>query len=572
MAKKEELLPQKNKKQEVSLNAVDYRVGMEFIRDGHFYKIIKITKKEIELDGYYETTVTPKKLAEDYTLLKKPKEEYEKELLSELSSDFASYRDSTSDSTDMVLSNGKAQALQAREALNDMTQKMDVFRALMESKMNEMREIASGFKDQLKSINRVLDIIELYLGIHEEITQIKEGNPAIVTDLICFRQLVLHMDEEVAATDDGGLDFKDVGIFDEWLIENIDSILPESKGVVVVRPRRDDKSYKEDDPFAFEKNQNNKESHIVIRNGENIYRITSDNIRIYPHLFPSPKEMDYISDPDNRSDAEINKNKVLGYKRNVLMLQGLLERTDIFRPHDQGINLFNPETYDGKIRFIYDAGGLTDGRISFTEWQVKLNKQLKLGDRIYFTRYPYDLFRDKYDNEESFRMPVKTRAHRPGAGVYNIKKELMQSRYYNSKPEKVFYCQYKPDDEIYDSDYRPHARKNSIPFVVTPEDDFIINYELISIEDIDYYLADRVNRQYYLSMMPVLKGIRTMLLEEKRWEEGFVSLIKSKVSASDLEIAEAITWWKNKVIEKRPLTREDSKAVRMIVSRLKKDE
>lgn len=92
----------------------------------------------------------------------------------------------------------------------------------------------------------------------------------------------------------------------------------------------------------------------------------------------------------------------------------------------------------------------------------------------------------------------------------------------------------------------------------------------MKIEDIEYYIKDRLNRKHYASMMPVLKGIRKMILEERVQEEGFIELIGSQVDNSTDEILEAIEWWKRKVIEKRPLVREDAKAVRMIKQYLKK--
>ena len=53
-------------------------------------------------------------------------------------------------------------------------------------------------------------------------------------------------------------------------------------------------------------------------------------------------------------------------------------------------------------------------------------------------------------------------------------------------------------------------------------------------------------------------------------ETNFINLIKTQVDVNESEIMVAIDWWKNKVIEKRPLMKEDAKALRMIVKRLKK--
>ena len=70
-----------------------------------------------------------------------------------------------------------------------------------------------------------------------------EGEKAPHDTPITFRQLVLHMDEEVACTEGNGIDFQKIELFDEWCRKNFDKLLPEKKGVVVARPRRTEVKY-----------------------------------------------------------------------------------------------------------------------------------------------------------------------------------------------------------------------------------------------------------------------------------------------------------------------------------------
>ena len=86
----------------------------------------------------------------------------------------------------------------------------------------------------------------------------------------------------------------------------------------------------------------------------------------------------------------------------------------------------------------------------------------------------------------------------------------------------------------------------------------------MNLDTIEFYLHDRVNRKDYAKMLPVLRGVKKMRLKEMEWEEGFVKLLRSQFPDSEALIRKGIEWWKNKVIEKRPLQREDAKAVRMI--------
>jgi hypothetical protein len=98
----------------------------------------------------------------------------------------------------------------------------------------------------------------------------------------------------------------------------------------------------------------------------------------------------------------------------------------------------------------------------------------------------------------------------------------------------------------------------------------------MKLEDIDFYISCRAEREYYLSLIPLLKRIKKEKLKELEEEKYFKQLVIEKLhlnSASIKEmkiIDEAIEWWKFKVIEKRPLIREDSKAIRMICSKINK--
>lgn len=65
-----------------------------------------------------------------------------------------------------------------------------------------------------------------------------------------------------------------------------------------------------------------------------------------------------------------------------------------------------------------------------------------------------------------------------------------------------------------------------------------------------------------------------MRLAEIEWEKEFVKMTigelqKEGCSVDEKDVWSAIDWWKNKVIWKRPITKDDAKALRMIKSKLK---
>lgn len=76
-------------------------------------------------------------------------------------------------------------------------------------------------------------------------------------------------------------------------------------------------------------------------------------------------------------------------------------------------------------------------------------------------------------------------------------------------------------------------------------------------------------KRNYLDIIPVLKGLRKSLLKEQKWEDGFKDLINSKTSVDLEDLDLIIKWWKYKNKVKRALKSEDSKAVRMILSKIK---
>lgn len=586
-------------KQKITLNKLEdptLVVGMLLIekRETDVFQIKEISKKgKIKIsnirndwDRSYENT---DKLLENYHIMDKSLEEYEQELMREMSSGWATYKQPSGEVTskEIAVSCGADKAADAQRSLMAITKKMEILTSIMKRKQNELYEIKRSFEQQLKHVNKIVGIIELYLGVNEEIVQFQDGDAAPIETPITFRQLVLHMDEEVGDWRKGGWDFENVADFEQWLRvpKNLQQVLPEQKGVVVLRPRRNSKAYGTDDPFyeASQNHANLRATFVLIRNGEKLYHIFSEDIYIYPNLFPSPKEMQELyeieqglKETDWRTDKEKAENQLLGYQRNVLFLQGLMDRTDVMSPLPQGLSLFKPETYGECIKFIYDADGLTDGRKGYKEWLKEINSKLKRGDRIYLASYPSGIHYERnWSRQDYDRFPIQGWTHSPDKGVYNLLEEI------KGKYTDGFKCNHLPDEEVYtkgnwlkDSGYS--KRKKSTPFYVYIDDDFIINYELITIEDIDYYVNDRINRQHYMDMMPVLKGIRERLVSEKKMENEFIKMVKgsllreSDTKVTDKDILEAIAWWKTKVIEKRPLTKDDAKAARMIMGYLKK--
>jgi len=261
--------------------------------------------------------------------------------------------------------------------------------------------------------------IELYCGLQETVYQIKQGEPTDIDEPIAIRQLLLFMDEETLFDyDDGGMDFQKLEQFDKWVVrpENLERILPEKKGIVAFRVRRDKKDYGEfrtmqDVLISFQKNIFNMQTYLLIRNGENVYRIASD-ISFAPRLVPFKDEIGvkqfmtinkwYDDDfepevigPDSvKFDSHVKDQDALikKYNRIFIFIQGLLDRSTVFHPHPN-IKLNIPEQINVFINCIRDEEeGLPN--LNAIDWEIyryEINKSIKKGNEVWSNWSPEDM-------------------------------------------------------------------------------------------------------------------------------------------------------------------------------------
>jgi len=156
-------------------------------------------------------------------------------------------------------------------------------------------------KAKARGMEKVIDVIkgrifnvELYAGLSEKVVQITEGDCAAVDAKVHLLQRRHYMDEEcLLAYQTGGMSFKDIEEFDQWLAvpANRDRILPFPRCVVAFKVRRNSKQ--QDRPymslsefinflFAYEAD---KQTFLYLRNGDNLYRMDTA-IEFDKKLFP----------------------------------------------------------------------------------------------------------------------------------------------------------------------------------------------------------------------------------------------------------------------------------------------
>lgn len=467
----------------------------------------------------------------------------------------------------------------------------------------ELDKQLAVMNEQVKKIMRVIRVIELYLGIEEDLFQLQSGAEADENEPLTLRQQVLFMDEEVAVLEDQGLDWTKIDVFDEWLLKDnhYELLLPEKRSIVVFKPRRHYKRYYDTmDRLREDRDARDKQPYFLIRNGENLYRINTDKMTVPERLFPKRKEFQELIEKMGSEDSlrsSYDKSQVEDftyyYQRIVFFIQGLIDRTDVFSAGFKKVNLMKMETCEDQLRLIYDDElCLPTNRMPFKEWQKMLNEQIDIGSRIVWADGVDDGYsRLRKDQQYRFLRQYNewNIPNLPDEGLYTVEKcfekqYVWEERYISDSKRKVetqkeYFCfKYNPGGTYY-SWTGCYDRKNNISFIINPQNEpQILHYDRVSLDDIEFYLNSRVDRPNYLQYIPILKTIKKHLLEEQEQEEQFCLMLIGECQKRGLVprkglyyediIMELIDWWKFKNKWKRPISKNDKLAMKMIERRL----
>lgn len=452
---------------------------------------------------------------------------------------------------------------------------------------------AKELSEMVKVAEEAIWTINLYLGKNEEIHRLASGKPASEEEKIALRQLVLYMDEECALkSSGGGIDAREIDQFDKWITAdpaNLQRVLPEQKGIVAFHIRRYLKEYEDPWTSAQLNEANIHWTYFLIRNGENIYRVFVD-IVLGKNLFPSADEYDDLfADRENDDYTQEKQSLKPGskqymkameksdakrrhYLRVVLILQGLLDRTPIFKPMPvERINICNANECNEFIQLIYDYENvISDGRPKFSEWRRAANDKLEVGHRIvgafdYRARLHGD---GKYDEPRIYPRTART----PQSLVLHT----IEKREEDSGQQALVILYERTGDTVYSRDYYRDSHEATVRArcKLYRNDKFILNFDAVTLEELRYYATSRTSRHEYEDMMPVLE-VAIKLKEKEQADEApfrllLIGQLMKKHGASQIEcearVDELITWWKFKNRTHRALTSDDMKAIGMIVA------
>lgn len=501
----------------------------------------------------------------------------------------------------LVASRPADQVLALTEAGELLQDKLEIVHSIIEMQIEHMREQmeakVSAFEMELKRVNeyvhnlhRIITVMNLYTGANVDIAVVCDGTPAPAGLPVTVRQRILFMDEEyLADAENGGVDCNDLDRFCQWLQKpaNRDIICPEQKCIVAMKPKRFNKNYSRD---YFTNEMLNKWNHhtiIFFRDGERLLMVDSEDLELYVTAIPWSDQSERFEKEFNRimsekSFQEDNLEKLrkesesLGYMYTKYMsfLQGMVDSGKIF-----DLSAGRPNFAKGEgVEFIHDEENAIGTGESWYAFQKRLNEGIRRGSRVIYYPYGYDDRGCSVTCGEPNRTYWNDNSapHPPMKGLYNVDYPTKTEHYKNERTGRyekrtvtgdklaIFYT----PDRWYTDSNRNEA------WIYNPW--CVLNYDRLTVEDIDRFMADRTQRETFRGWMPILIEARKQLLQERQDEECFIMSMGNTIMREHPEIyaecirglvEEAISWWKNKVIFTRPLRSDDAKAWRMIYKR-----
>ena len=487
-----------------------------------------------------------------------------------------------SDSTELMAMSGKNTLVALREEASKaelVAQKVRRYAEIiiaqrtaeLQAKLNGVRGVITKMNKQIQNLDYVIQVIETYAGIKENVQQLSSGDKAIEEVPVVFRQAVIFIDEELALIEDD-FDYRKMGKFDKWLLTdgNYKKLLPDEKCMVACKPRRTKMKYSDKEWLNCILNQPNFETLFLIRNGENLYRLESEHIILDDRMFPNQDEFMKELEREQKEPFFCKGNTEMfqkKYTRVSFLIQGLLERSDVFSPHSFTGSFIKGEGIDSDaVQLLYEldfSRAVGDGRPSPKDWILSLNKKLCEGKRILLYGYEFD---KRTDFIRYYRSDWTT-PYLPTNGVYTL--------YNNPNYDDGSYYSRKHIIKYLPGTYYGYGeRKNRESIQVNIDSTNIINYDDTSLEDVEYYLNSRLHRSQYYTFVKLMKAFKKQYLADKKSEDEYVQMMVGQIMAKgytpkgDLTMEEvvmnAIDIVKERLKWKRPITAKEKETYTLV--------
>lgn len=429
--------------------------------------------------------------------------------------------------------------------------------------VDKLNEQIFGLEQQIRTLNdqirekrKILLGASIYNGTNCDCYCLLEGRPAPEGTKLSIYQEKLYVDEQIAVYScrfgSRSFDYTNLDEFEDFLKASFKEFHYRPLSVVAWQIRRTEKNYGDALTTMLE-NQWNYMTAITIRNGEQLYIIYCDEFRIGDVLFPKAKELDAINERwKNIIRSTTTKEEEIRayygkYVFGLLLIQGILDRTDLLGNWNKGLNLIKGN--DEQLELIRDAEPnfwLDDGHETFNEYITRNRESIKVGSRVLFTG---GLIRNDFNSHWDDTLTrtgcrtVDWPAHDQvyivnGTGTWHQGQTFYRFLYLPQEPLS-WAAAFRKDD-------CSNERTRRIGFKAYDYE--LLNLDELKIEDIDYFLSNRKYRADYMRILPILSVAKKMLSREKEQDDNFKKFVKSNFGfeVSEEELDEAIEQFKLK--------------------------
>ncbi len=415
-------------------------------------------------------------------------------------------------------------------------------------------------EDARSQVDKLMDGIQsldLYIGKDVNVKVIRKGQSAPSDEPLTFVQQKLMVDEELAIYHDlsDWFDFGDLDKFYNALCNTpalVEQIFPSPRCVLVMATTRRYIDYQDRWENVLNNNENAK-VFLMVRDGENLYRIVSP---VESHLganmlFPSQDEQERLfrgmdgeqikfQDVAYSDRLKAHERMALHYKRFLIMCCGLDHREQLFGDfydRSQGLNFVSMKFQELHCRFIHDADGtgmlsnpenkkypslagfiewanshLRSGSCVMCQWHSLANPETAPGaakendDRSYGS---FSFIVDFKDDRNVTAAFIKD-------GLLNVKAPVSKTSYSNKRGSVTRDYNVNVCIEKYNKHWK--------------EDDSRLPYlclDAVTAEHLEHYIysrAVRSNHSYYIALF---KSLAKYLREERQMEQKSRDLLKA---------------------------------------------
>lgn len=456
-----------------------------------------------------------------------------------------------------------------------ITSKMDVISNKISRMMPFFQEKSAaslakvqGILQYANDIAKGLETLDLYTGKGVEVETLVTGASAVGSEPLTLMQRKLFADEELAvwADVDEDFDFKSMDLFDAKLSSEPslrDQLLPFPRCIVTVAIRRSNIDY--GDPWInVAYNESNRRVFLLIRDGENVHRVTSpaSSHQGAARLFPTRNELDDVfrgvdGEAINFEDVRFGRHekgaqsKGLHYKRLLILLCGLDHRLKLFG------DFYNSQTAPSFIsmdfqsqyfRFISDDEGdlqLGEGRAPLAEWLARSNSYAQSGSRV-LCNYPAIINPNSAPGCERHG-----RGDRPDVLASPLE-DFGVSVAYRDGDDLCIDVRVKRSASWRDIKHPEFNAKVNVGMALARHQVSAICLDAVTAEEMEWYILDRESRMESISYIRLFKRTVKQLREERMAEEETrvylrEALEQGKVASgeeADVFVSETVRAWR----------------------------